>query len=103
MPIKPLQDYSADDMLVPEFRADATAQLVAAILALNASASRDMQGLASALSAYDSLRQHPAYAHLSAEHHAREVAAAHEMYAALGSVQQAAAATLQDVDPGAAV
>lgn len=103
MPIKPLQDYTAADMTIPEMRDDAKAQAVGQIVALNDAAQRHMQGMRSSLSAYDNLRQHPAYALLSQEHRDREIAAAHAIFADLTSLRDDAHATLLALDPDAEV
>ena len=103
MAIKPLADYTAEDMNIPEFRADAVSQVVAAIVALNEAAVRNMNGLAASLTAYETLRNHPAYAHLSAEHRTREIAAAHGLFNEMDDVRDAARATLLALDPDAEV
>lgn len=101
MSVKNLDQYTEADMVIPEFRDAAKPQLVKAIRDTAETAERHIQGLTSGLSVYASLRQHPAYVHLSAEHHAREVQAARELYLAVQAVADQARTAYLELDPEA--
>ena len=103
MIVKSLDQYTAADMAIPEFRDAAKPQLVKGIRDTAETAERHIQGLTSGLSVYAALRQHPAYPHLSTEHREREVQAARELYLAVQAVADQARTTYLELDPDAEI